>query len=364
MQHLHPLTSLRFFAALVVVLFHYGRAQFQGIPLAQSIVDNGFVGVQLFFVLSGFILAYTYYRREGWTPMQFWRARFARIYPGYFVAMLLALPIFIGVVLRDGHGWGYAALTTALTTTLLQAWVPQSACALNCPGWSLSVEAFFYALFPLLALALRPLRLRWNLVVAAVAAGLLLVPPTVSLLSDPALMNADSMTKSLWLEVLKYNPLFHFGEFVVGLAIGGIFLRSRRISWGNWLALMGLAVSVVIVASGEVPYPLLHNGLLALPFAALIYGLAHASGWLARFAANPTLILLGEASFGLYILHAPIYTYSKILLARLGIHSDSWLFLALYLLVLTVASILAYKHLETPARRWLTRRKQAAPAVT
>ncbi|WP_052195485.1 acyltransferase family protein [Deinococcus radiopugnans] len=360
-RHLHALTSVRFFAALIVVFFHYGQAQFANTPqFLQAVVANGYVGVQLFFVLSGFILTYTYLPRAGWTSGQFWRARFARIYPVYFVAMLLALPIFLGVVARDGDGMGFAALTTALTTFLLQAWVPQSACALNCPGWSLSAEAFFYALFPLLLLLIRGATFRKLVIVGVVAAVLNLVPPMIAFLIQPDTLAASTDTTAssniLLLEFLRYTPLFHLGEFVLGMSLGGLYVSGHRLRHGGLVALAALIVVVALLNIPSIPYLLLHNGLLAIPFGILIYGLAQAQGAVERVASNRTLLLLGEASYALYILHAPIFTYAKLGLARVGISNESWLFLIVYLAVLITASIAAFKWLENPARKYFTAR--------
>src|SRR6476661_1182191 len=93
---LPALTGVRFFAAFYVVLFHFTLWYFAAAPQwVRNIVSSGYVGVDLFFVLSGFVLTYTYLvpgashvpRRE------FWVARIARIYPMYLVALALALPI-------------------------------------------------------------------------------------------------------------------------------------------------------------------------------------------------------------------------------------------------------------------------------
>ena len=80
---LPALTSLRFFAALHVVIFHlYSIHVTEGPAWYRNLSSLGYVGVSLFFVLSGFILVYTYAGRA-WTAVTFWQARIARIYPAY-----------------------------------------------------------------------------------------------------------------------------------------------------------------------------------------------------------------------------------------------------------------------------------------
>jgi peptidoglycan/LPS O-acetylase OafA/YrhL len=157
---LAALTTLRFFAALHVVLFH---VKVIGILAGgpwwyQNFAGIGYVGVNFFFVLSGFILVYTY-AGPSLSARRFWQARFARVYPAYLLSLLVAAPFFffaIGHLDLPFFAWSREHLAAAciLTIALLQAWAPQAALTWNSVCWSLSVEAFFYSVFPLL--------LRWH----------------------------------------------------------------------------------------------------------------------------------------------------------------------------------------------------------
>ncbi len=104
----------------------------------------GYIGVMFFFTLSGFVLAWAI--RPGVSKRSFYQARFARIYPLYLATWLAAVAA--SFVLGDDKSW----IGIVLSLILLQAWVPVPEIygAGNSPGWSLSVEAFFYALFPFL----------------------------------------------------------------------------------------------------------------------------------------------------------------------------------------------------------------------
>src|SRR5258708_3693928 len=150
------LTTLRFFAALHVVLFHM---KVIGILAGgpwwyQNFAGIGYVGVNFFFVLSGFILVYTY----AGPPLNarlFWQARFARVYPAYVLSLIVAAPFFFFALRHldlPFFAWSkvHFAAACILTVVLLQAWVPQAALTWNSVCWSLSVEAFFYSVFPLL----------------------------------------------------------------------------------------------------------------------------------------------------------------------------------------------------------------------
>ena len=120
-----------------------------------SLFNSGYLAVGLFFVLSGFVLAYNYPLGESWSSgyrQRFAVARFARIYPAYCIGLLLSAP-WVALSLAGNISvirMCKALITAGLTWTLLQAWIPQTAMAWNGPGWSLSVESAFYCCFPFL----------------------------------------------------------------------------------------------------------------------------------------------------------------------------------------------------------------------
>lgn len=137
------LTALRFFAASYVVLFHFApRAPLSASPdLSRRLLDAGFTGVSLFFILSGFILAYNHQQVDN--VKAFLRARFARIYPLYLFAILLLLPVVFHVAKRDPTAlWALAA-----DLLLVQTWFPSVAMGVNPPAWTLSCEVFSMSRF-------------------------------------------------------------------------------------------------------------------------------------------------------------------------------------------------------------------------
>jgi len=115
----------------------------------------GWLGVTFFFVLSGFILTYTYGAAvEPLDRRQFWIARFARVYPLYIFAMLFAVPQLVHDVRHASPSMGpidahRLAGVVISSVAMVQAWFGRFVCVWNCPSWSLSDEAFFYAVFPL-----------------------------------------------------------------------------------------------------------------------------------------------------------------------------------------------------------------------
>ncbi len=371
---LRSLTTLRFFAAMTVVLFHLRVTHvLDGGPWwYQKFAGIGYVGVNFFFVLSGFILVHTY-GGSPVSPRRFWQARFARVYPAYALSLALSAPFFFYAVRHldiPFFAWSRQHLAAAciLTLTLLQSWVPQGALTWNSVCWSLSAEAFFYLSFPLLLLWSKGLR-RGTLVGGLVGCSLLSLGfSLLYVLAHPD--GADKInsqeTTLLWRNVLSFNPLVRLPEFVTGMLAGQLFGRHSRNTHplapaaangtganpskgATPLVLGGLGVLVaMILLAGEIPDPLISAGFLSPAFAAIIYGLALRPAW-ASFLEARWMVLLGEASYSLYLLHSLVISWSF----------DALDFLPGELRVTTClaaaigASLLSFWLVEQPARRLL-----------
>lgn len=364
---LPALTSLRFFAALHVVMFHlYTMHIIEGAGLYRRLASIGYVGVSLFFVLSGFILVYTYAGRE-WTKAAFWRARFARVYPAYLFSLVLTAPSFFYVCIKLKNmdipffAWfkTHVVLSATLPPLLLQAWGPNAALAWNPPAWSLSVEAFFYLAFPFLVgwlLYSRKNTLAWIalaswLVSLALSSGYWLLQP------DGVAHTDDQFLNLFWLNAVKFNPLARLPEFVIGMALGFLFLRKEvERKWATPLLLGGVfAFLAIATLSPRIPYPILHDSALAPAFAAIIFGLALRPQWISLLEIKP-LILLGDASYTLYLLHSFILSSYFSPFGQLRHMTPGGI--AIGLAIPIAVSLLVYRWIETPARRWL-RPKQA-----
>jgi peptidoglycan/LPS O-acetylase OafA/YrhL len=292
---LDGLTGLRFFAAAWVFTYHFFVYTVAGAPAWVLRAQNaGHAAVSLFFVLSGFVLAYNYA-----TPLvegsvsraRFFRLRLARVWPLYALVTLVEIPL----ALAQGVPPGRVAAASAADVVGLQAWIPSITFVGNTPGWSVSVELFFYAAFPWLlpSVARRPraaLALSCALVLAAAA--------------TPALVAPTSGAATF----LKCGPPLRLFEFVAGIALGCLFLRraSRPAPAAAMLgAVVALALIAVVVVLGspEVPRYFVH-ALLLPAFALLLWSVA---GGGARWLGSAPLRLLGDASYGLYLLQIPLF---------------------------------------------------------
>jgi peptidoglycan/LPS O-acetylase OafA/YrhL len=378
LTRLPALTSLRFFAALHVVFFHFLAFKiFTSQGWLGQFSSIGYVGVSFFFVLSGFILVYTYAGRDV-SAGAFWRARFARIYPALAFSLLLTAPFFFYAALKLNvpfFAWSAAhlKLVTFLVLFLLQAWVPFAALAWNPVAWSLSDESFFYLLFPFLKKRLLNLSVARLLILGLACWALSLGISWTYVLRNPdhlQIMDADALN-AFWMNVVKFHPLARLPEFLLGMACGAVFLKSRKEAKPESdakLALLLVTAGLLTAAtvphySAQIPYPVLHTSLLAPAFAAIIYGFALRPAWGAPLAWKP-LVFLGDASYSLYLLHSfflgPFFFTQTGMPRHRGL---SWYFL--FFVIILGISGLVYRFVEEPLRRKLRGRQSlsAFPAT-
>jgi len=366
--HIQALTSLRFFAALLVVVFHHGQNLFVSCPIWwQNIIKGGYVGVPFFFVLSGFILTHTYARRTAstsWNPRPFWRARFARVYPVYFLSLVLSAPIFWFALSSGttpeaaGPQFGLHAMAVV---GLAQSWIPAWSFSWNGPAWSLSVEAFFYAVFPFLMLASSRMRGRWLLGMAAGGMAMLVFARMA-----PAWNPIAGLQRLLgWANPLLWLPLFLLGICAAELSQT---LPQRCVSWlgtavrSHWAcwAVTGL-ILVLMAANLQRWSQLLYCYAVAPLCAVLIHLIARGENLFTRLLAGRGLVLLGEASYSLYILHRPIHDWFQWMSQKTPLPSThTAMGFLLYLMVSLILSVLSLKLVEYPCREWI---RQSARTV-
>jgi peptidoglycan/LPS O-acetylase OafA/YrhL len=349
---MHPLTGLRFLAALGVVLRHYLLIGALHVPaLAVPLIYSGRDGVGLFFVLSGYVIAYNYRDRFAAGADRrgaFFQARIARIMPMHLVGLALITPLSLLLVNPlPGAPPGLVVLSWLVNAAGLHAWVPVVAFnRWNVPSWSISAELFFYALFPSFASTfLRRDPPTRKLVVLGLTCfaigGFVLI---LLALVAPAKLDAA------W-----YLPETRVWEFLIGCVLGTLRLRfSPEPRWWRGPLLVGVLIGLVAAAYLPLPGVLakLSWYVLCLPlFVLLIAQLGAGPSWLGRLLADARLVGLGEASYSLYLLHWIPLT----LVVFAAQHHDpvpGWTVPAIVALTIA-ASLATYRWVETPARRWI-----------
>jgi len=365
-QHIEGLTGLRFFAALAVVLFH-ALPHWPGPVLDQlwRMTHLGSLGVSLFFVLSGFILFYVYepaFASGRFSVRPFLVARLARVYPVYLLGLLISLRGFTAVLLPSVAEQGVAAppLHAAfLAPLVLQAWDPNTACVWNCPGWSLSNEAFFYLLFPVIGAAVARWAARPLGAALALACFAALLPCLVYAWSGYP--TSDAGSDNAYLFALWYFPVLRMPEFAIGVLLGRWFLmeRPRGTVWFRNLVILASLLALWGIANlpRHIVDVIAQQGLFAPLFGLLIIAVASEPATGRGVLHHPLMVKLGEASYALYIIHMPIRGLFRHLAnwGILGNLDEPGVFIA-YIAIVIAASLAIYRWFETPARVYLRRR--------
>ena len=314
---LDSLTSLRFFAALTVFTWHLRGLV--TLPLVNW-VQTGYIGVSFFYVLSGFILAYVYTEklRKGNVSSikQFYVSRVAKLWPVHLLTFALSLPlVFVfGQYIVSSHLDGQLVSAAVANLTLTQAWIPQNGFNFSYNGvaWSLSVEVFFYAVFPAIIYAFgRVSHVLTTKRLIVIMCGLWLVTMLICL-SIPAVMDD-------WRFYIL--PIARLPDFLMGILIGLIFLNMRKAqvsvvkkASGTRYELTVLLVLVVMLGvSGLLPQSLRFSAWLLPVWAFVIFIFAHQSGILSRLLAWRPLVFMGEASFSFYMIHQLVIRYMSLL---------------------------------------------------
>jgi peptidoglycan/LPS O-acetylase OafA/YrhL len=213
--------------------------------------------------------------------------------------------------------------------------------AWNFPAWSLSAEAFFYICFPFILPRMsrrNTQTLHW-LVLALLAV-------CVVVLASLKKWEASSFIASCPL------PVLHLPEFLLGMALGLTFLRSgsdisSHRPLRTFAAVVGLLVALSLPLGPWV-------SIVVLPFAVLAYELALGGSWLARILSTPTMVLLGGASYAVYLLQTPVRQWTHLLFSRAPakLAGTDAPFTAL---ALVGFSILVFLYWEEPLRKMLRR---------
>ena len=339
-----PLTGVRFFAALWVVLHHVKGDLFGEdptlIPAALTPVkrffDLGYLAVPMFFILSGFILSHTYFARYTVRGhLAFVYLRFARLWPVHLASLLL-LMVYVGIVVARGaraEDGGYVFAALPLELAMLRTWFSKDL-LWNYPAWSIHAEWFAYLfLFPLAFVSFRSVSRRGPLllVIALLVLGHTFLP----------IQRLPGLCADIVLLFLAGSALYRLRVLSPGLP-------------GSRVATVGLVlVAVAVVGLFEHSQSLIYLG-----FAALIFGLSYDGGWLAPLLSRRAIVYGGLISYSLYMAHAVVLKFHAAAAQKLGIQAPALRILASAAFVgaaLLAASAL-YHVIEAPCNAMLRRR--------
>lgn len=355
MRYVRSLDGIRGIAVLLVVLFHFGYAAF------------GWVGVQIFFTLSGFLITSILLEDKvqpfpAFIGRFYWR-RALRIFPLYFLFLAVAGVSYavLGLPSSFGQDWPYLATYTANLARARETDLGKSFVHL----WSLAVEEQFYLLWPLAVYFFTRHRFK------AVVVAILLASPIVRWALYGYLLQ-ETNSHDYAGRVVYVFPFTQFDAFAAGAAIP-LFGLERLRHAGRWF-LAALALAVVLGLGVLAFRHLLRDGAFLMSLGYPMY-LEHAYGYVwgyslinllsmlgiictlqglpsTRFLAHRPLIEIGKVSYGIYVYHVPLLVAAEWMLPRFGVAPPFSAVrlgvFVIYFACVMLLSVASYRWLESP----------------
>lgn len=370
-----PILDLfRLFAALLVVLVHY-EIIFGEFVIYGSL---GTTALSWFFVLSGFIITYSYPRLDTVSDFKrFYIHRFIRIYPVYFLAVSVsALFVAIGFNTlgdqfftevrrpfeisydlpdnKDNSFWVSTALRH-LTFTQSVSSIETLKLVFNGPLWSLVLEIYFYLAFPFLLFIIKPIKTMGKIVLALVSGYLLQFMLIQYFLPDVESYDVMNLNVAVYT-----NPAIRGLEFLFGMLLYKAFVLlppitlSQKLNWMPLLASIIVYVLVNVIGEEFIPYQY-SMFFFAVPIVTILVFTLARSHWYPSGNANKFCLWAGGVSYVLYCFHWPLM--EMIQLWNLFPQALDFPFhLSLLIVVLLAVSHAIYKWIETPVRKLLYRK--------
>jgi peptidoglycan/LPS O-acetylase OafA/YrhL len=365
-----PLTSVRFFAAISVVIFHsyFWLNDLNVSTWSGRALRNAFTAVGFFFVLSGYILTHVYLNTN--KPLDrraFWTSRFARAYPLLFASLLLDVPNNLinrfAVHQSIKHVVVYTFSLLFAEAALMQSWF-SALRGHNGPSWSLSTEAFFYFVFPFTALWICRRKRALSLALLAFFWCCAMFAPFVATALRPEIFVEVNSTLQ---QTIELAPVFRIFEFFAGISLCAFqqsVIANRPSAQRQQLAWIALAIAGVlfffaIEFANHVPLLVMSNGFLLPVYALAILALVNMRGWLQRLLSNKILVILGESSYAVYLLHAPLWLYLSRIHPIDTLHARS-----IYYLIVIGLSVASFYLLERHARKKILAFAAIRPPIT
>lgn len=346
-----PLTSLRFVFAFLVFMSHKNLFPHEEPGFLWHLFREGYAGVSFFFMLSGFILAYTYQQRliEGTASVRsFYVARVARIYPLHLLTLLVSLFLIRFFDYPSVSDFG----ELALNALLLQSFIPGQEFLFNSVSWSLSDEAFFYTLFPIIIFSTFRDRRRGVLALWG-------------MLGVAIVLSAYLLRDNAWEHWTLYiNPLFRIFDFLLGIALYNLCRRreSRHTLQVHYTRLEWLALFLIITAYCSaffIPVSFRRSVWYWLPMGLLIASFYFHRGALSRLLSHPVCVKLGEISFAFYLFHYLVIQVVKIVLSHLQLEVSPPVEFAIDLTASVATAYMVYQYIEQPLNRLIRKRFSA-----
>lgn len=338
MQNIKSHTALRGIAAICVVYGHYSAVFARDIGGRDFFIDRGYLGVDFFFLLSGFILTMVYAQTfaQGVTPRlwgQFLQRRLARIYPLH-LATLLAVVVLLRFKVPATDYWIFG-----LNLGLVQAWGVTDRFLFNAPSWSISCELAAYLLFPFLMARLHR-KFAWLLMLAA------------AFCAYGALWKLGGGSLDLDAIGREHAMLRVVAAFPIGMVLAFASQRVKLERVGS----IGLMQGVALIGFFAAIWVGLPDIVLVLPLAAIIFVTVPQTGFLSKMLGDKRLNLVGDLSYGVYLIQWPVMLLMYNLRPKLEPFVQGAVLeivaLTIFLVILMALSFASFHWFEKPIMRW------------
>ena len=338
------LTGIRAIAAYMVFIHHYNTFANKGL---HDFFGEFHIGVTLFFVLSGFLIAHRYYNIEVFDFKNYIVKRIARIYPMYF---LLTTATFAFFAFFHAQYQMEDVKVYLMNITFLRGFLDDLKFSGIAQGWSLTVEELFYLLAPLFFILIKKSK---NFFIALpllfIGLGLLLVQLCSSFSFYGLMHSIDFM--------MDFTFFGRITEFFIGIGLAIYLQKDTKSSTQPWFTSLGLlfiilsvySLSLLKVGNGNGTDCILGKTIntLMLPLfgiAPLYYGLIKERSWLSRFLSSSLMVLSGKSSYIFYLIHMGIVV--------MVLHKFT-LNIGIVFLCLNLIAIVLYRFVEKPLNQWI-----------
>jgi peptidoglycan/LPS O-acetylase OafA/YrhL len=359
---LKALTGLRAVAAVAVVVSHLGVPKSLPEELAK-IAGWGYIGVPLFFMLSGVVLGYNYpgltFRQHRRT-LKFYIARIARVMPLYWVVLIYCALFYVAI---DHVNYPKAFVENIFAVQTWGGDLLTAQSRYNGPGWSIGAELFFYAVFPFVVPLVAKAYRRWGARAMIALAGLMALVSFVLfayfvLTGRADLPAADPGSAHRW---LYRNPLCQLPVFLCGVAIAFLLGHVR-----HWSDLTHHVIQTSVLAYVLILAMIRGEGgfwgagsfgpFFVVPFTLALLSLSSDRGWMASILKTKPMVTLGVASYALYITHRwLVWQLSSTDPVSKGHGIAPYIGFVLTICILLLVAEGAHRYIEEPARRWMVK---------
>jgi peptidoglycan/LPS O-acetylase OafA/YrhL len=342
------LTSLRGLAALWVVLYHIHvyLQDYLSEPLI-FLISKGYLAVDFFFILSGFIISLSYNEKinlfEFSTISTFFKKRFARVYPLHFVVLIIYISIplifsFYGKSFPDQNR--FSINNFILSFLLINNWGLSENLSWNIPSWSISTEFAAYLSFPLLCTLIKNLNTRtcWFLMLLA-----------ISILTY--IFSNETQILSLGNNISKFGVYRCMLEFFLGMCVWKIYVANYSNFRMGFFYLIISFIILFLYLNGS----LIEVVSVPLGLCFFLLGLLCNRTIINKILQITPIIFLGEISYSIYLNHYFLKEVFKIVFMSNEKNGASIIWIISYVLSVIFISFLTYKFIEVPFRNRLSR---------